>query len=284
MTLFLSIIKTIGLVLLGLLIFVLFLLMLVLFVPVRYKVLSRKEPGEDFAVLVRADVTFLLHIINFRYEYPKSDDENLRGRVFFFKVYPTKSKYGAKDLDKSSNEDSKENCKPAKEENCMPSPEADITDEKEKASVKGFILKAADILKNLKEKIIAFGNKIKEIFENIEYYLNIINSPTFQRGFELCKTELAKLIKIIKPRKIKGEVFLGDDDPATCGMYYGAYSLFYSLLGRDFVFYPVYGEKVFYGNIILKGRITLFGIIVIAANLYFDKDIKKLIKQFKKES
>lgn len=82
----LLILKIIGIVLGALLGIILLGIVLVLFVPVRYRAeVMRTESGDSPPVVVRAKAGWLLHIVNIRVDYPA--DVWLRVRILFFTIF-----------------------------------------------------------------------------------------------------------------------------------------------------------------------------------------------------
>ena len=53
------------------------------------------------------------------------------------------------------------------------------------------------------DKINKVFTKIKYILANIKKYIGIIQTVEFKEAFELCKGSLARLFRMIKPRKMK---------------------------------------------------------------------------------
>ena len=301
----LTVLKIVGWVLLGIIALILLIGAIVLFVPVRYKIYARKyEEDNRFEVIGR--ITWLLHLLNVRIGYPGEDI--MRVRVFLFKIYPKKKK--EKHLTEKrtkKNKKDKTDAQTAKSEELDDFDEnfedgitfEKVTEAVEESSniiveevfdddptLKKFIKKIFDTIRNVKESILKIINKVKKIYHDIKYYIDILKSDTFKRAYEETKTQLGKLFRIIRPRKIKGYANIGFEDPSVTGMVYGLYSVIYPFIGNSFAVLPYFEVEntVLNGEILLKGRITIFSLIRVGAKLYFNKDIKKLLKLLKKES
>ena len=74
-------------------------------------------------------------------------------------------------------------------------------------------------------------DKIKAIWENIEYYTDILRSDTFKQAFSLCKDELFSIFSYIRPRKFQADLTIGMDDPAAMGKILSYYGMLYPLIG-----------------------------------------------------
>ena len=306
MSIFLLILKIIGIVLASILGLILLVLLLILFVPIRYKgrVIKKDEEENNLSALFK--VTFLLHLINVRVLFPS--DELLRVRVSLFKVFPKKKKEEEKPEteEKPPIEEPTTEAPPGKEEKpeeikepepsekpevleVIEKPEEpeefeDNEDIEDEPRLDKFFKKLTDFFLNIKDRIEGIKAKICDIIDNIEYYKKVLSSKTFERAFDKAKYNIFKILKYLKPRKIKGYVNYGDPDkPDSVGMMFGAYSVFYPLIGNKLSFNPYFDRKTLEADVLLKGHFNLFTILVIALKVYFDKDIKRVIKLLKRE-
>lgn len=157
-------------------------------------------------------------------------------------------------------------------------------DAEQKLSIKDKLIKIWKFFKNIWYTIKEICARMKEIFENIEYYLELIKSDTFKSAFALCKGELGSVFSYIKPRKFNADIVIGTGDPASTGQvisYY--YGILYPLIGNHVIITGDFDNKRIEGSVFIKGKIKLFTVLKAALRIYFSKDIKKLLKLFKKE-
>lgn len=335
----LLILKIIGIILGALLAIVLVCLGLALFVPVRYQIeASRTEEEGAPPITASAKVTWLLHLVNIRVQYPA--DVYLRARIFLFTVFrlPQKQKKddGKKRRKKGRSVEGGKNVQETKSRQeaeshhgteSRPDMEAAVSDGKdvvpemaqtqEPASETGTVRKPdavpeqagstepepepekqkKSLLEKLKEKImqirgifqkiwytlIGICDKIKAIWENIEYYMDILQSDTFRQAFSLCKGELFSVFSYIRPRKFQADLTIGMDDPAATGQILSYYGMLYPFVGDHVTIVPDFERKRIEGTVFLKGKIKLFTFVRAALRIYFNKNIRKLLKLFKKE-
>lgn len=310
----LTVLKIIGIVLLAIIGLVLAILLIVLFVPIRYKIYASKTDEKTDNVSVLAKITWLLHLINARVAYPA--EELICVRISFFKIFPKKEKHkeiksnNRKIRDKSKKDESVEektfaetsNEETVNEESVKEEPikaesidkvqevinetveENFDEDESEKKSIKDFINKICEMIRHFRETVNGIINKIKDIYNNIAYYLNVIDSNAFQHSVSLAKKQLGKVFKALKPRKIKGYFNFGSDDPATTAKVFGLYTVAKPYLGKKFSVYPYFDRETVEGEIYVQGRLRIITLIVIGIKVYFNKDVKRTIKLFKKET
>lgn len=91
-----------------------------------------------------------------------------------------------------------------------------------------------------------------------------------------------KLIGHVLPKKLKGYVRFGLDDPGRMGRVLAAVAPFYPKYGKTFSVQPDFEDLVFEGNAELKGRVYLFYVAYIGLRAILNRNLKYVIRQFKK--
>ncbi len=160
----------------------------------------------------------------------------------------------------------------------------DEENSEQKLSIKEKLIKIWEFFQNIWYTIRGLCDRIKGILENIEYYLDIIKGDMFKASFALCKDELCSIFSYIRPRTFNMDLIVGTGDPASTGQvlaYY--YAVLYPLLGPQANVQGDFEQKRIEGTALIKGKIKLFTFIKAAVRIYFNKDIRKLLKLFKKE-
>lgn len=292
LTVLLLILKILGIVLLVLLGLLLALLLIVLFVPVRYQGSGYREEGDPVPVHVQLKVTWLLHLVRVSFIYP--EEAFLKVKVLFFQILPAKEK-----KKKASNKKEADGKKPKTDKKEVGSDVRDtasdqkISDEGNTAVEDGgddrrtlldFVRKLFSAIRNIKYTIRKIYDKINHIIHNIRYYIKILQTESFKRAFVLCREQLLRLMKIVLPRKVSGTFTIGMEDPAATGQILSIYGILYPLIGDSITVIPDFEKPVMEGSFRFKGKITAFTLIRIAAKIYFDKDLKRVICLFKKEA
>lgn len=150
-------------------------------------------------------------------------------------------------------------------------------------------------LEKIQEKISAFFHhikcKIKRIYDIIkngkekwEWYRDFWQEETTRNAVAFVKKEIFSLLKKIKPKKIKGYLRFGMDDPAATGMIYGVGCMLQSATMWKVKVLPEFEQKILEGDIYLKGKIRIFTLIKSAMKLYFHKDVKLMKTQWDNKS
>lgn len=298
----LSVLLTIGkglaILLLALFLLLLFLLGLVLFVPVRYR--GNAEKSDSIKAFCR--LGWLFPIVSFCVAY---EDGEVRSGLRIFgilwkrkeKKAPPKTENSAKEsIEAKESTEVKESSKrkekvskdtensaegtseiPAGTEKLkreQPTPEKNAKSAWEKLLTK---------LEKMRYTITHIYGKILHIKENLSEYLAIWQAAETQAAFAKCKKEFLHLLLHLKPKKLRAEVLFGMDDPALTGEILGAFSIFYPYLGENVFIQPDFERTVFMGKASFKGRLRMGTLLLIGVRLYFDQNIRGLIKKFRKE-
>lgn len=294
----LNVLKISGILLLILLAIILTALLLILFVPVRYTVTAERKLQEEKPLQAKVKVTWLLHILNMRFLYP--DAAYLRVRVFCFTIFRSDKKQESEKakaaagppsekekerVKEASKEDHKRNpgkeAKAVEDDNNKAMPETEKT---EAPTWQDFFHKLFHVLQNIKYTIIKIYDKIKHILKNTEYYLNVIRSEAFQSAYGVCSSQIAVLLKSIRPRKLRGNLLIGTGDPAGTGQIFAIYGMLYPVIGNHISITPDFERQIIEGNLFVKGRITVIRLLQVAWRVYFHKDIRRVIRLLKREA
>ena len=321
----LAILKFLGilmLVILGILLAVLF---LVLFVPVRYKLTACRKVTEDVPIVAEVKVTWLLHILNVAFSYPKA--AYVRVRLFCFTVFKTGQFFGAasrsgtekerteeqkvkekkteaQKAEQKAKEKKTEVQKTEEQQEIPENQQAEENTEKESAETKStetgetesgeresvwrkagrFFRKLLELLGNIRYTITGIYDKIRHVVNNIRYYIKIIKSDTFSSAWTVCSGQVFSLLKSIGPREVSGTLLIGTGDPASTGEVMAAYGILYPFIGNHIDIIPDFEQQIVEGDLLVKGKITVFKALKTAWILYFNRDLRRLIKLFKREA
>jgi len=288
---FLKILSLIFIILLCLLGFILALLLLLLIVPVRYKGKGGIKE-EDINFVFKADILF--HLVSLSYRY--KDEEPLKIKFMFFKLKKTKNTKDHKDKKSKGKTDSDEGNSKEKldfdkegfsEETKSNDRITDSDSEKDNVT-------QTDSYKESEKEDKVKEDKVKEdrqkeaddlnktsVYDKIKKYLEIIKSDLFIRTFKRSKNKVKKIVKMILPRSFYVDGIIGFDDPSTTGSVLMVTSVLYPLIHKNIHICGDFENKVIDIKLKFKGHITLLILLIALGSLYFDKNIRKLIKLFR---
>ena len=142
--------------------------------------------------------------------------------------------------------------------------------------------KITSIIKGVKEKLKKIRQTIKKISGKIGWWRSFLGDERTKAALSLVWKDTKGLVHHALPTRIWGEVVFGCEDPAITGTAL-------AVLGMTFPFHknkvkvtPLFeGENQLTGNVSLKGRI--YGVVLVKAvlEIYLNKNIKYVIRQWK---
>ena len=123
------------------------------------------------------------------------------------------------------------------------------------------------------------GSDSDGIIDKVKSIVSLIKE---NRGvIDFVMRQLKLLFKHIMPGSHTISIKLGLDDPALLGEIVGGIAVFRAMTGIVINITPVWDDKVFEAELDFKGRIILGRVLYIAARVYFNKEVKKIIKTIK---
>ncbi len=134
----------------------------------------------------------------------------------------------------------------------------------------------------ISEKIQSIIDKIKDIIYNIKYYIEILQEEDTKQLIANAWEAILKILKSIRPREFAVNGRFGFATPDTTGKVYGIYATVVPMLNDHILLEPDFEQQIIEGKASLKGRITLFVIVVNALRIVFDKRLQPLIKKLKR--
>ncbi len=308
----LFILKILGIVLFSVLGLILFLALIVLFIPIRYKVRAKKE-NETW---MKARVRWLFGIVSIKCDY-KEEKLTYSARVcgkLIVSDKPKKKKKKKQRNRKLAKENKviqsvkeeeklliKEPVKETIEEPLKEVTEDSLTDfhntttsfyesplkedpklkkNKESNSIFNKIISLPKhlfrLLKKIKDKIRSLFNTIKKVFKKISRVKAFLKDANNRLGFSKGFMYLKRVLKHIKPRKFVLKVKFGTGDPSSTGQLLGIICAVYPPATDKFTLQPDFEEKKLIGELFARGRIRVFTLLVIAIKVLRDQDIKRL--------
>ncbi|MCM1063747.1 MAG: hypothetical protein NC420_04595 [Eubacterium sp.] len=136
-------------------------------------------------------------------------------------------------------------------------------------------------IKKIKYTIRGIYDKIKNIWENISYYFELLQEEETGQLFSHVMLRLGKIWKNIRPGRIRGQVLFGTGSPDTTGYAYGVYGMMSPLLGDRLLVTPDFTRAVLEGEVDISGHITVVTILWNAGKLLLDKKLRRFISKMK---
>lgn len=317
LTIFLTILKILGILLLVVIGLLILGILAILFVPLHY---DGKISYNDKNQCVATQITWLFRLICIEGGY--QEKVYARARLLWFTLWKWKADekendkedhlesadYSEEELDRlleersqkeESKEETKEETKEAKvieEKLDEPDAEENLTEvqpteiELTEAEPKEVELNEAKSneaeSKEKKPKKIQFqqiGKRIKEIKEKIKHIKEMASDQRIHRAILLLIDGAWKMVRHSLPRKIKGRAKFGFEDPSTTGQILTYVSLLYPCYAKSVELVPMFTEKVIDLDLYFRGRVRLFSLIWICVKIWFDRNFRYLYKKVRKK-
>lgn len=280
----LAVLKWIGILLAGTIGLVLLLTLLVLAVPVRYRVMGERDSEEG--VRYAYCVSWFLHLVTIR-------KKKTSGRVRLYVLgIPVRTLAGGDVPKKDAKRSGKKAETGAAQENEKGSADAKEKEMKEtvEKTESAADFSSADVLLSAAKKRKKKRRKIKKkqrgqkksfSFEKISSIINFVGASENKRAFSFLFRECRALLRYLFPRRIKGTLIFGTGDPAYTGLLTGGLCLFPVVYREGVRIVPDFEQKIFQMDGSIKGRLRVIYLVRLCLRFYRNEDIQRFLKQRK---
>lgn len=304
----LQILSVLGIILLVLLAVLVTALLLILFFPVGYRVWGRKDT-EHMELAARAD--WLFGLLRVRFSYPEPG--KLTAKLLWITIYDSSDKRDEEEQNPETVavrvKDGESRVEVIKEEKISET-EEQVTEHQEQVegrrakrdpdeqeqigwekteqepeepekSKKGFFSRISEKITKIKYTIRTIYDKIIRIWQNISYYMELLNDKDTKLLLSHAKLRLWKILKSIRPRKLEADILFGTGAPDTTGYAYGVYGMLMPLFGSAVIVTPDFQQAILEGRFQASGHITLAVLLWHAVRIALDKRLWQLLKKLK---
>lgn len=303
MAVILLILKIIGIILLAVLGLILILLAVILFVPVRYRVMGSIREKDT---LVRGSVYWLLHSISYMFVYQDGEMESC------LKILGIRQKSRRGEAEEAGEEaeagEPDENAETAGEPDGnaeaakKPDENADAaatdgemtaaeTDAKPEQKVQGrqsvferIRQKVNDILETIRRMTEKIRKLLTNLPEKIKDIKNVLMDETIKNALVFIWRELLYLLRHFKFRRIHTNLEFSMGDPALTGQVLGGIAVFPVIYQYDIHICPDFEAEELYvrGGFSIQGRIRLIHLLCSCIRLIKEKDVRSVLARFRK--
>ena len=142
-----------------------------------------------------------------------------------------------------------------------------------------FFMKIPRKLKNLKCTFQRFCDKIKRMVKRYREMKAFALDERTKAAVSLVWKQAGILLGQALPRKIRGRLHFGTEDPALTGQILGAIGIFYPLFMDNVKVEPDFEKPALDGELSLKGRLRIVTVLRIAWRLYRDKNVRYVYRR-----
>lgn len=139
-------------------------------------------------------------------------------------------------------------------------------------SITDFIHRTMETFRGILNRSISAKEAVQE---KLQKFSDTVNDEENRELVHFLWEKIKKLFRIIKPKKYRIKVRYGFEEPETTGWLAVRLAVIYGLLGMDIELIPDFEQQIFEGEVYLKGRMRLFGILLLAGQVYFNRLVKE---------
>lgn len=147
------------------------------------------------------------------------------------------------------------------------------------------------LFSNLKKKLSELRMKLKLLYLRIRDTLSsakakkeeiqaLISDEKNQKTVKLLFRQVKKLIRHVFPRKGKGNITFGFEDPYMTGQVLTYGSVIYPFCHKHLNLYPVFDQAVFTAEGNFRGRIRVGTVLFIGIRMLLDRNFRTLLKKW----
>lgn len=134
--------------------------------------------------------------------------------------------------------------------------------------------------KRLADAFRRFRAKLRQAGDLKDTVMTYISDEENKKTFRLVLKQGKKVILHILPRKIRGNITFGFDDPYRTGQVLTGAAFFYPLCHRQLSLQPVFDRKILEGDIAFKGRIRMGTLLIAGLKVLMNKNFRTQLKRF----
>ncbi len=269
----LTILKIIGVILLAILGLLILLLCIVFFVPLRY-VIEAETKGDLSSTNVKIRFSWFLHLISGQVTYLE-EVVDYKIRILWKNITDVEKREETKETEISAESEkgdseefvpdiSSESAEGASEETSIP----ENVDEKQTETTK-------------ESKFQKIKCTIKDVCDKIKMVLEFLKGEPHKLTLSRVKKEVIRLLISLKPKKLRGKVRFGMEDPYQTGQILAALSVLYPVYGDNVEIFPEFDQKILEGDVYVKGHVRGIHAVKMVFNIIIDKNVRTTIKDIK---
>lgn len=145
--------------------------------------------------------------------------------------------------------------------------------------IKRIIKNIKRIISKIKYRFLKICGTIKKVYKSAGEFKEFITDEGTKEAFCFLKKELIVLLKHIRPRKIRGYIHYGFEDPSVTGKILGVIYMLSSGTHKNFQINADFEDKVLEGEVHFKGYVQIYVLLIIAWRLYKNENLKEVLER-----
>ena len=256
---------------------------IVLFVPIRYQI-DAKGKGTLQSLEVRIKFSWFLHLLS-GYVFYADKKPEWQVRTAWKRwnvVMPEKmTETEIKPQNVKKTEEPTEKKEEKQFEKVVKQIETNQPKKQVKNKKKSFAEKCNKIFQKIKRTICNLCDKIKLLGDKKDRVLEFLQDELHQSVWKNAKREAVRLLKYLRPKKIKGRVHFGFSDPYLTGKTLAILSMWYPFYANTVSLEPDFEEAVLEGELSIKGCVRGFYFLFPVFNIIRSREIRQTYKHIR---
>lgn len=149
-------------------------------------------------------------------------------------------------------------------------------------NIKDRLLRVPRMVDRGKRTVRNIRRSFAELGRKKEKLIAFLQDEKNQKTLKLLKRQIFAILKHLLPRRGKGRIRFGFDDPYTTGQVLMYAAPFYGLYAGKLELIPVFEEPALDGELYLKGRVRIGTVLVLAVRMMLDRNFRYLLEKWRK--
>lgn len=122
------------------------------------------------------------------------------------------------------------------------------------------------------------SERIHQILSKVRWGMQLIQTEMFKEALNVTKTCGFRVLKHVMPRKVRGYIRFGLDDPARTGQICGILAMLYPRMPEKLEVIPDFQEACFEADVDIRGHVCLIYFLIQGIKIILNRNVRLLIK------
>ncbi len=137
-------------------------------------------------------------------------------------------------------------------------------------------------IKVVLSKLISLKDKLSSLIAKLKNIKEFIDDENNRELFSFLWEQLKGVLSYVSPRKIRGYIKFGFEDPSTTGKTLGVIYMILKGDKKGFVISPDFDNKILDTKMQISGRIRIYRLLIVALKIYKNKNFKVFLERRRK--
>lgn len=129
---------------------------------------------------------------------------------------------------------------------------------------------------SMRKRILRVRKSFSKLRKRKDELLEFWRLPEHVRARGSLLKEIRYLWKKLRPKKVRGQVRFGWEDPALTGLCMGGVSILCAWYPGQIKILPDFEHRVLEADVLVKGKVRFYVLVAVLVRVYFNKDIRHM--------